>query len=351
MTFSKEAGERTALCLEKWQPYLTDTVYQGPNAKQFATLLESQAQYLDNHMPDDARSFFRSAFGGQWRETFLHSYVKVLNASKILTQFATQPMHGPIGCATYLSAALTVEENAVDALTRVVKEDDSHIPEISLRVKTKEIAAKGHPMSAMFPPVEELADIRNFLGGGDGLMDTVLEEVVTARQRAIIGVLREAGKKTVISVDPEGGNMEERAKNTVRHACNEVYRRTMRGPANHVVGGNAAIVAQKSVGRERKAHVHHDPCYPNDELLAWYTGLSMIDGCVVWSPLCVVVTLDEKEVPVEQENGEIEARKRTFLRIGFRDAITLVDPDAVVMVKLPGVTAKSDMPNTVEIED
>jgi len=343
-------NDRIAMCMEKWHSYFSDAHYNSPQSKQIALMLEAQAAYLDKQMPEDARSFLHSALGEQWRETFLHAYVKTLIGSKILTQFLTQPLHGPIGCVAYLEAGTSTTENAVDALTRVVKEDDDFIPEIRFNLKTKEVTAKPHPLRAMFPTKEEMSDLRIFVGNGDSIMETVLAEVISDRQRSIIGELRDVAKANpVIASAVDSDDPEESAKNAVRRACYTVHKNTMRAPANHVIGGKCAIIAQKSVGAERKAHVHHDPCYPNGELLAWYTGPSVLDGAVVWAPLWVTVAMDEKKVPVEQEGGEIVEEARPFMKIGFRDAVVVVNPDAVVMVKIP--EPKPAMPLTGEVED
>lgn len=341
--------DRIEGCLNKWHSYFSDAQYRDSSCKQIALMLESQARYLDGHMADDARSFLRSALGEQWRETFLHAYVKTLFESKIVKQFTTQPLTGPIGCVAYLQAQTSTDENAVDALKRVVKEDDSHIPEIRFNIKTKEVVAKPNPLSAMFPSVEEMADLRAFIGNGDSFMETILSEVITTRQRSIVGVLRDAAKlNPVVSAPKASVTPKEAAKNAVRQATYVVHKNTMRGPANHVIGGKCAIFAQESVGVERKAHVHHDPCYPDNELLAWYTGPSVLDGAVIWSPLCVVVSMDEKDFQAEVD-GELVAEKRAFMRIGFRDAVTVINPDAVVMIKIP--EPAKDMPVLTEIED
>ena len=346
------------IAINKWSSYIPD----GPNgfekqtAGQLALLLNNQKRYFDEHLSTDARTYFNDMLGEQWEEAFFHALVKMVLASDILKQVAVQPMTQPIGAVAYLTQGRVVNGNAVDALAGVADEKQAEIPEIRMDLKTKEVAAKTNPMSAMFPPAEEMADFRTAFGidTAKGTLEAVLKEVVDSRQRHIIGEIRNVAKHSAVSpCDEDGPNRADRIRNAIRRATYTVHKRTMRGPANRVVaGGDLSPFVMSSVVEQRVALLHTDPMFPNDEILLWYNGASLIDSVAIWAPFYVAISVDEQEVMVDQD-GEKVAEKRQKIRIGFRDAVVVVNENAAALVKVPAKSGLlvEDGPNTLPIED
>jgi len=322
----------------KWETYIPNYARMSSQSGQIALMLEAQKKYFDTALDERTRQYFVDLCGEQWDEAFLRAYAKAVAASKICSQVSVQPMSGPLHAVAFLTQGLVVDGSAVDALSRVVDENSDEVPEIRLKIETVGVAARNHPISAIFPSKEDMVAIQTAMGvdAPSSIMGTMLQEVIESRQRAVFGAIRDVAKEQTISpTDEDGAHRSDRIRGAIGRACYVVHKATMRGPSNRVVSGPAlAPHVRSSVVAQKRATMHVDPMFPSDEIVCWYNGPSVIDSVAVWSPYVITARADDYKTTEEVDGERVEVM-RSKLNIGMRDAITITNPSAAAMVKVP----------------
>ena len=309
------AQDRTLVELvrEKWCSY-TSEVKNQDHVSCISLMLNAQKKYLDSLKADAPKilAFFVEQFGDSWDEHFLRAYVKAISESPILDFFPAQPLTMPIGSVAFFSSCY------MDA---PVTEEGEGIPELRMDIKTKEVCTKTTRTSCLLSPVTR--GMRELFGRdcAKEVMGSFFGEVMREKLQGMLGILLHTSKKPVIYA-PDG---DKTLDYYVRHAGHLVHKTTRRGPSNRAV---CNPIHTATVEDSTRRITFSDPDFPEDMILTYYSGPSILDQGAIWSPYQLVFHYEE--VP-EDDSADVMVPR---LRAVWRDNLEIVNPGVIQSIEI-----------------